>query len=156
MKQPEKNKSDQPPLKKSKSEDVRGEPTVPPKRLQLTTEDGSMSDEIVFHNMAATGAVEADGGGGSSGSGSGKSASQLAKSASRLALYMMRENESNAAAKLAKGGKQQDAVVQHNHDFFVISSCKVFTKFKEWTAPKVGIESEGRQAFAFLSLSIVY
>ena len=84
---------------------------------------------------------------------------KVAKSASRIALYMMRENEppeggARAAEKLEKGGGRGKVIlfyslyslfysilysilfyckdpVQHSHDFFVISSCKVKAKFKE-------------------------
>ena len=65
----------------------------------------------------------------------GRAVTQVAKSASRIALYMMRENEppggARAAEKLEKGGGRGKDPVQHSHDFFVISSCKVKAKFKE-------------------------
>ena len=88
----------------------------PVKRLRLADdESGEAADEVVFQDaaMTTTGGGGASGGsdaaaadGGSSGdSGGGRVAvTQVAKSASRIALYMMRENEPGAKAsdKLGK------------------------------------------------------
>ena len=49
-----------------------------------------------------------------------RSNTTLAKSASRIALYMMREE--------MKENPLESNPVQHSHDFFVISSCSVFSK----------------------------
>jgi DNA-binding transcriptional regulator of glucitol operon len=51
---------------------------------------------------------------------SDKSHIQVAKSASRLALYMMREE--------LKDEDNNIKVTQHAHDFFVIASCKIHAK----------------------------
>eukprot|EP00092_Neocalanus_flemingeri_P000749 GFUD01000793.1.p1 GENE.GFUD01000793.1~~GFUD01000793.1.p1 ORF type:complete len:1909 (+),score=561.12 GFUD01000793.1:540-5729(+) len=52
------------------------------------------------------------------GDGDTRSNTTLAKSASRIALYMMREE--------MKESPLESNPVQHSHDFFVISSCSVF------------------------------
>ena len=52
------------------------------------------------------------------GDGDSRSNTTLAKSASRIALYMMREE--------MKESPLESSPVQHSHDFFVISSCSVF------------------------------
>ena len=54
------------------------------------------------------------------GDGDARSNTTLAKSASRIALYMMREE--------MKESPLESNPVQHSHDFFVISSCSVFSK----------------------------
>lgn len=54
------------------------------------------------------------------GDGDVRSTATLAKSASRIALYMMREE--------MKESPLESNPVQHSHDFFVISSCSVFAK----------------------------
>ena len=54
------------------------------------------------------------------GDGDSRSNTTLAKSASRIALYMMREE--------MKESPLESNPVQHSHDFFVISSCNVFAK----------------------------
>ena len=54
------------------------------------------------------------------GDGDARSNTTLAKSASRIALYMMREE--------MKESPLESNPVQHSHDFFVISSCSVFAK----------------------------
>ena len=128
----------------------------PVKRLRLSDDDGEEADEIVFQD--ATQSLPGSGDapeGGVVGDSGGRAVTQVAKSASRIALYMMRENEPGARAseKLGKfietcriishqavlrltgsltekGGRGKDPV-QHSHDFFVISSCKVSGKFKE-------------------------
>lgn len=101
--------------------------------MRLADDDGEAADEIVFQDatQSAPGSGDAPEGGVGGDSG-GRAVTQVAKSASRIALYMMRENEPGARAseKLEKGGRGKDPV-QHSHDFFVISSCKVNAKFKE-------------------------
>jgi len=52
-----------------------------------------------------------------------RSNTALAKSASRIALYMMRE-------EIHKSPLDSGDPVQHSHDFFVISSCKLQGKLK--------------------------
>lgn len=47
---------------------------------------------------------------------------QVAKSASRLALYLMREDMRD---------EEDNLTVQHTHDYFVISACKISAKLKE-------------------------
>ena len=54
------------------------------------------------------------------GDGDSRSNTTLAKSASRIALYMMREE--------MKESPLESNPVQHSHDFFVISSCSVHGK----------------------------
>ena len=57
-----------------------------------------------------------------------RSNTTLAKSASRIALYMMREEmrESPTAAAAGEAGSAEAVEsIQHSHDFFVISSCDV-------------------------------
>ena len=46
----------------------------------------------------------------------------MAKTASRIALYMMREEMT--------ANPVESSPVQHSHDFFVISSCAVFGKLR--------------------------
>ena len=76
----------------------------------------------------------------------------VAKSASRIALYMMREDirdsasptlsGSSAAVGHGAGGSFSPAEnpVQHSHDFFVISSCRVEVALKS----EGGEESTGK------------
>ena len=60
---------------------------------------------------------------------------QLAKCASRVALYLMREQELKEGTKDgapgAGAGSAIDNIVQHSHDYFVISSCKVTAKLSD-------------------------
>jgi hypothetical protein len=58
------------------------------------------------------------------------SSHQVAKSASRIALYMMREEIKDGPSNSAIEGMS----VQHSHDFFVISSCKVSAFLKQLEA----------------------
>ncbi len=66
---------------------------------------------------------------------------QVAKSASRIALYMMREECRDSGASVLGVGSEESSSsskkaansVQHTHDFFVISSCRV----------EVGLKGEG-------------
>jgi hypothetical protein len=46
----------------------------------------------------------------------------VAKSASRLALYLMREDLRD---------EDDNLTVQHTHDYFVISACKISAKLKD-------------------------
>ena len=55
------------------------------------------------------------------GDGDSRSQTTMAKSASRIALYMMREEMKDSPLESSNP-------VQHSHDFFVISSCSVFSK----------------------------
>ena len=77
----------------------------PVKRLRLADDDGEAADEIVFQDatQSAPGSGDAPEGGVGGDSG-GRAVTQVAKSASRIALYMMRENEPGARAseKLGK------------------------------------------------------
>jgi len=59
-----------------------------------------------------------------------RSSQQVAKSASRIALYMMREEIRDGRGQ-ADVGAAGPASLQHTHDFFVISSCRVDVGFKE-------------------------
>ena len=69
----------------------------------------------------------------------------VAKSASRIALYMMREefrdsaSSSSVASAVAKGAGCENTV-QHSHDFFVISSCSVEVAIK---TPAEGEREQG-------------
>jgi hypothetical protein len=110
----------------------------PSKRLRLTSDEGKETDEIIFHEGtgqegSGVGVNCATGGGGDGAN--VRAATQVAKSASRIALYMMRENESSSAATAANiaSGKEKnkDNTIQHTHDFFVISSCTVNTRFQD-------------------------
>jgi len=53
-----------------------------------------------------------------------RSNSTVAKSASRIALYMMREEMKDSPL-------ESSSPVQHSHDFFVISSCRVFARLRK-------------------------
>lgn len=57
----------------------------------------------------------------------------MAKSASRIALYMMREElkEGHGGLQGSQAATSQLTNIQHTHDFFVISSCKLEAKLKE-------------------------
>lgn len=56
---------------------------------------------------------------------------QVAKSASRIALYMLREEMKESSGKESAVSPSKEkliSTVQHTHDFFVISSCKVMVR----------------------------
>ena len=68
------------------------------------------------------------------GDGDSRSNTTLAKSASRIALYMMREE--------MKESPLESNPVQHSHDFFVISSCSVHGKlFRPLDSPEENMVS---------------
>ena len=90
---------------------------LPAKRLRLADDDGEAADEIVFQDGAQVepGCGDAPEGGGVGDSG-GRAVTQVAKSASRIALYMMRENEPGARAsdKLGKVIKAMNLLYGNN------------------------------------------
>ncbi|MCG8466454.1 MAG: hypothetical protein MI750_16625, partial [Xanthomonadales bacterium] len=57
-----------------------------------------------------------------------RSNAQVAKSASRIALYMLKEEVKGTGDKVTK---ETLGSIQHSHDFFVISSCDVHAKLIE-------------------------
>lgn len=80
--------------------------------------------------------------------------SAVARAATRIALYMMREeNEQTEVNKVQE--------TQHAHDFFVVNSCKVVCRLKEdlsadaQTEPLVGIDPNGTRIKCAVSRSLL-
>ncbi|XP_034239860.1 general transcription factor 3C polypeptide 1 [Thrips palmi] len=78
----------------------------------------------------------------------------VARAATRIALYMMREeNEQTEVNKVQE--------TQHAHDFFVVNSCKVVCRLKEdlssdaQTEPLVGIDPSGTRIKCAVSRSLL-
>lgn len=76
------------------------------------------------------------------GDGDTRSNTTLAKSASRIALYMMREE--------MKESPLESNPVQHSHDFFVISSCSVLGRILK--AEENDIDSDGKEEVVYAGL----
>jgi len=85
------------------------------------------------------------------GDGDSRSNTTLAKSASRIALYMMREE--------MKESPLESSPVQHSHDFFVISSCSVFGRLlrPEPVSPNenlIGLTDNGENVVTYNGITI--
>ncbi len=76
-----------------------------------------MSDQITFMESSDSVGQASD----------ERASNHVAKSASRIALYMMREEYKDSA----KNSSKEEGPVQHSHDFFVISSCRIEVGLKE-------------------------
>lgn len=91
-------------------------------------------DQIVFHGHPVSSTTT------TAATATEKSANQqLAKSASRIALYLMRE-EFRGGGGGGGSGVRSELNIQHTHDFFVIASCKVAASILE--DPAKGQEEE--------------
>ena len=93
----------------------------PVKRLRLSDDDGEAADEIVFQDATQSAPGSGDAPEAGVGDSGGRAVTQVAKSASRIALYMMRENEPGARAS-EKLGKQHDV---HSNNFTISHHIKM-------------------------------
>ncbi|CAB4067998.1 GTF3C1 [Lepeophtheirus salmonis] len=55
-----------------------------------------------------------------------RSSQVVARSASRIALHVMKEEYKESSKSSHKEMAKNDKTIQHSHDFFVISSCRIF------------------------------